>query len=122
MATQVVDVRSDRLVVLVSKAEKAAFSERAQASGMTVSEFVRTAAERYSEPTQPEQRLMSELLTVLEEANAKTDVALARLRATEARVAAFDEDAYRAKVEAELAARTDLNWSAMAVQLGLGRA
>lgn len=122
MATQMVDVRSDRLVVLVSKAEKAALSERAQASGMTVSEFIRTAAERYSEPTEAEQRLMSELLTMLEQANVKTDAALARLQATEARVAAFDEDAYRAKVEAELAARTDLDWSAMAMQLGIGRA
>lgn len=122
MATQAADVRSDRLVVLVSKAEKAALAERAQARGMSVSDYVRTAAERYSEPSEAEQQLMKDLLATLEEANHRTDTALARLTATEARVAAFDEDGYRANVATELAARTDLNWSAMAAQLGLERA
>lgn len=122
MATQAAEVRSDRLVVLVSKAEKAAMSKRAQASGMSVSDYVRTAAERYSEPSELEQALMKDLVAALEEANAKTDASLARLEATRARAAAFDEEAYRAKVRDELAARTDLNWAAMAAQMGLKRA
>lgn len=59
---------------------------------------------------------------MLEEANVRTDASLARLAETEARVAAFDEDAYRAKVRAELEARDDLDWAAMVADLGLGRA
>ena len=122
MATQAADVRGDRVVVLVSKAEKTALAQRAQSAGMTVSDFVRTAAERYSEPTAVERELMRELLLALEEANAKTDASLARLKNTEERVATFDEAAYRAKVRADLEARNDLDWEAMAAELGLGRA
>ena len=64
---------------------------------------------------------MAELLAMLQEANARTDASLARLAETQARAAAFDEGAYRAKVRAELEARDDLDWSAMAAELGLGR-
>ena len=122
MATQAAEVRSDRLVVLVSKAEKSALAERARTAGMTVSDFVRTAAEGYSEPSPAERDLMRELLHLLEEANAKTDASLARLKETEARAAAFDEDAYREQVRAELEARDDINWTAIAEELGLARA
>lgn len=122
MATQAADTRTERMVVLVTAAEKRRIVDNARAASMTLSDYVRTAAERYAEPTDAERRLMAELLTMLEEANARTDASLARLAETEARAAAFDEEAYRAKVRAELEARDDLDWSAMAAELGLGRA
>lgn len=122
MATQVLDTRKERMVVLVSAAEKRRISESARAASMTLSDYVRTAAERYVEPSDAERRLMAELLAMLEEANARTDASLARLAETEARAAAFDEDAFRAKARAELEARNDLDWSAVATELGYGRA
>jgi hypothetical protein len=56
---------------------------------------------------------MRDLLTQLEVANAHTDSAMAALEATRAAAAAFDENAYRAKVREELLARTDIDWSAL---------
>lgn len=122
MATQLSEARTERMVFLVSAVEKQQIAENARAASMTLSDYMRTAAERYSEPTDAERRLMAELLSMLEEANARTDASLARLVETEERVASFDEEAYRARVRAELEARDDLNWSAMAAELGLGRA
>lgn len=122
MATQLSGARTERMVFLVSAAEKRQIAENARAASMTLSDYMRVAAERYAEPTDAERQMMSDLLATLEEANARTDESLARLAETQARAAAFDEEAYRAKVRAELEARDDLDWSGMAVVLGLGRA
>lgn len=122
MAAQALDPRTERMVVLVSAAEKRRIAENARAASMTMSDYMRTAAERYTEPTDAERRLLAELLAMLQEANARTDASLARLAETQARALAFDEDAYRAKVRAELEARDDLDWSAIAAELGLSRA
>lgn len=122
MATQLSGPRTERMVFLVSPVEKHRIAENARAASMTLSDFMRTAAESYAEPTDAERRLLADLVTMLEEANARTDAALARLEETQARAAAFDEDAYRAKVRAEFEARDDLDWSAIADELGLGRA
>lgn len=123
MATQALAVRGGRphrLVVLVSDQEKTKITAQARAAKMSVSDFMRTAAERLEEPTEAEKRLLRELVRTLEEANASTDEALARLEETVAEAAAFDEDAYRAKIEAELLARDDIDWDALADRLGLG--
>lgn len=55
--------------------------------------------------------VMRLLLGLLEEANLKTDVTLARLLETEAHVQAFDESIYRAKIRTELEESTEINWS-----------
>lgn len=125
MATQiaqVTDVRSNRVVVLVSPAEKQRIAADAAAADMSISDFMRTAAEGFTEPTAAERRLMRDLLRTLEEANARTDASLARLMETQARAAAFDEDAYREQVRAEMETREDIDWAAIAGELGLGRA
>ena len=122
MATQALAVkggRSNRLVVLVNDEEKARIATQARAAKMSVSDYMRSAAERLEEPTEAEKRLLRELVQMLEEANASTDAALARLEETAAAAAAFDEDAYRAKIEAELLARDDIDWDAFAENLGL---
>ena len=113
MATQLQHPRSTRLVVLVSPAEKQRIADSAAAADMTVSDYMRTAAERYSEPSEAEQMLMRELLTQLEAANASTEKAFAALESEQSRAASFDEQAYRAKVRAELLARTDVDWDAL---------
>lgn len=103
--------------MLVSPAEKRQIAANAEAADMSVSDFMRTAAERYTEPTPAEQALMRDLLTQLEVANARTDAAMAGLEAARAAAAAFDEDAYRAKVREELLARTDIDWNALSAML-----
>src|SRR3546814_11313446 len=84
MATAV-DTRNNRVVVLVSDAEKRRIAANARAADLSVSDYMRRAAERYSEPTDAERALMKDLLVELERANAATDAALVRLEATEAR-------------------------------------
>jgi hypothetical protein len=113
MATQLQHPRSTRLVVLVSPAEKQRIADSAAAADMTVSDYMRTAAERYSEPSEAEQMLMRELLTQLEAANASTEKAFAALETEQARAATFDEAAYRATVRQQLLARTDVDWDAL---------
>jgi hypothetical protein len=113
MATQLQHPRSSRLVVLVSPAEKQRIADSAAAADMTVSDYMRTAAERYSEPSEAEQMLMRELLVQLEAANASTEKAFAALEAQQVRAETFDEDAYRAQVREELLARTDIDWDAL---------
>lgn len=121
MATQALAVRggrSHRLVVLVDDDEKARITAQARAASMSVSEYLRMAGELFEQPTETEQRLLRELVQNLEEANAKSDATLARLEETAAAAAAFDEDAYRAKIEAELLARDDIDWDVLAERLG----
>ena len=113
MATQLSDPRSSRVVVLVSPSEKRRIAANAEAADMSVSDFMRTAAERYSEPTPAEQALMRDLLAQLEIANARTEMAMAELDAARTAADAFDEEAYRAKIREELLARTDLDWDAL---------
>jgi len=120
MATQISDPRSSRVVVLVSPAEKRRIAANAAAVEMTLSDFMRTAAERWAEPSDAEQALMHDLLAQLEAANARSDAAQAALDATEQRALAFDEDAYRAQVREELLARTDIDWDALSAALARG--
>jgi hypothetical protein len=117
---QAVDVRNTRVVVLVSDVEKRRISANARAADMSVSDFMRTAAERYSEPTTAETLLMRDLLCQLEQANAATEASLAKLSETAARAASFDEAGYRAKARAALEARTDIDWDRVAAFLNLG--
>ena len=118
MATQLSDPRSSRVVVLVSPSEKRRIAANAEAADMSVSDFMRTAAERYSEPTPAEQALMRDLLAQLELANARTEAAMAGLDAARTAAAAFDEEAYRAQIREELLARTDVDWDALSAVLG----
>lgn len=124
MATQALAVRGgrpNRLVVLVNDEERARIIDRARAASMSVSDYLRTAGELFEQPTESEKRLLHDLLEELKEANAKSDASLAKLEATAERAAAFDEDAYRAKVEAELLARDDIEWDALADLFGTAR-
>src|SRR3546814_7981356 len=65
MATAV-DTRNNRVVVLVSDAEKRRIAANARAADLSVSDYMRRAAERYSEPTDAERALMKDLLVELD--------------------------------------------------------
>ncbi len=118
MATQAADLRSDRVVVLVSPAEKRRIAADAKAVDMSVSDFMRTAAQRYFEPTEAEAALFKDLLVELERANERTDASFKALMAQAERSRNWDEAAYKAKVRAELEARTDIDWDKVAEFLG----
>lgn len=117
MATQLPQTRSSRVVVLVSPEEKRRISANAEAADMTVSDFMRTAAERYTEPTEAETALMRDLLAQLEQANARTDEAFAQLETARTAAAQFDEDAYRAQVREQLLADSSIDWDALSTAL-----
>lgn len=112
--------RVHRLVVLVNDDEKAHIKARAQAVSMSVSDYLRTAGELFELPTEAEKQMLKELVQTLTEANAKSDATLARLEETAAAAAAFDEDAYREKVRAELLA-SEIDWQAVGARLGFVR-
>jgi len=120
MATQAAEVRNNRVVVLVSEAEKRRIASNARAADMSVSDFMRRAAERYTEPTDAEQALMRDLLAQLEQANISTRAALENLEETESRAASFDEAAYRAEIVRQLEGQ-DINWAEVAERLGLAK-
>jgi hypothetical protein len=113
MATQLSDPRSSRVVVLVSPSEKLRIAANAAAADMSISDFMRTAAERYSEPSEAEIVLLRDLLAQVETGRARVDRAWEALETVERRAAALDEDRYRAEVRAELLARTDIDWDAL---------
>ncbi|WP_448664738.1 plasmid mobilization protein [Sphingomonas sp. CJ20] len=117
MATQLRETRSTRVVVLVSPEEKRQIAANAEAADMSMSDFMRTAAERYTEPTDAEQALIGDLLAQLESANARTEAALARLEAARAVADDFDEDRYRAQVREELLADDAIDWDALSSAL-----
>ncbi len=117
MATQLPETRSSRVVVLVSPEEKRRISANAEAADMTVSDFMRTAAERYTEPTDAERALMRDLLAQLEQANARTEVAFAQLEEARTAAAAFDEDRYRTQVRAQLLADSSIDWDTLSTAL-----
>lgn len=117
MATQLPETRSSRVVVLVSPEEKRRISANAEAADMTVSDFMRTAAERYTEPTEAEMALMRDLLAQLEAANARTDAAFAQLDHARTAAAQFDEDAYRAQMREQLLADASIDWDALSTAL-----
>lgn len=118
MATQLVETRTSRLVVLVSPTEKREIVENARAVEMSVGDFMRTAARRRGEPTEAEALLLKDLLADLERANERTRVAFEELQAQRERSRRFDEQAYKEQVRAELEARTDIDWDRVAEFLG----
>jgi len=117
MATQFPERRSSRLVVLVSAAEKLRIAANAAASGVSVSDYMRNAAERYSEWNDVE-TLLRDLLVQVESGRARFDEAWEALEASERRAAAFDEEGCRDQVRGQLLARTDLDWAAVGNLLG----
>lgn len=118
MATQVAETRTSRLVVLVSPTEKREIADNARAVEMSVSDFVRTAAQRYAEPTETEALLLKDLLADLERANERTQVAFEEMEVQREHFRQFDEQAYKEKVRAELEARSDIDWDRIVDFLG----
>lgn len=118
MATQAVDVRSDRLVVLVSKAEKSALAERARSAGMTVSDFVRAAAEQFEFERELPGDFEAEVLRQIEQIKARMATTFADLDAYLAQRREPDTDAIRANTITQMEA-LDVDWDDVRSRLGL---
>lgn len=101
MATQLKErpqTRSERLVVLVSPREKRAIEQNAREGGMSLSDFVRTAAQNYGEPTSEERAELEQLFEEMRAADARSDATLVRLEELEKRAKAYDADAHKAEL------------------------
>jgi hypothetical protein len=125
MATQLKpdfrETRSERLVVLVSPTEKRAIAARARDAKLSVSDFVRASAQNDQAPTDAEKAMLQDVFAELAALNAYTDTAMARLEATNARGRAYDEQAHKARLEAEWTRDGVVDWPAIrAVFSGAG--
>lgn len=104
------ETRSERLVVLVSPTEKRRIEAAAKDAQMSLSDFVRGAAQNYADPSAAERAIIEELLKVINDGAERTDRALAKLEATNARAAAFDEAAYKRDLEAKWTKNGEPDW------------
>ena len=118
MATQAADVRSDRVVVLMSPAEKVTLSARAKAKGLTVSDYVRAAAERFDAEEDLPHDFKEELLRQIEQIKARMAATFADLDAYLAQRREPDPDKIRAQAIAEAEA-IDIDWDEVRTRLGL---
>lgn len=87
-----------RIPVLVTDAQKARIAKKAKASGLTMGEFLRRAADSYS-PREDEELLeglVKQVLKTTEKANLAIDDALAFVAASQERIAKIEADAGKA--------------------------
>lgn len=110
-------MKTDRMTLLISPADKAAIVARAASLDMSVSELVRQAALDYD----PEEAaLLAELEIILPELNAIADRIEARRDQWQAEDAAraakwahIRSPEYRAQIRAELVADDSIDWDAV---------
>jgi hypothetical protein len=117
MATHSVDVRNDRLVVLLSKREKTDLTARAKSAAMSVSDYVRTATERFEFEEELPEELGAEIIRQIDEVKARMQATFDDLDAYMATRPKQDPEAIRAEVFAELE-RADIDWSEVRARLG----
>ena len=109
-------MKTERLVLLVTLKDKTALTERANALGISVSELVRQAAADY-DPDEAAAR--AEVEAYMPEFNATVDSLhqsfermIAKLGATEQRLAEMDTPEYRARVRQTLLDDPTIDWDA----------
>ncbi|CAN5335782.1 hypothetical protein BH10PSE13_BH10PSE13_06460 [soil metagenome] len=117
MATQPVESRSERVVVLMTATEKRDVVDKARTLGLSIGEYMRLAAE-FGAMTSSERAELEALTTELQAMNESLAESFARLEETSQRE--IDEDGLRVKVRAELEVM-DIDWAGVADRLGLTR-
>lgn len=118
MATQLADPLNDRLVVLISKADKTRLMARAKAAGLSLSDYVRAAAERFEIEEELPKDFEAELLRQIEQIRKRMQAALDDLDAYLAERREPDRAAIRAKTFAELE-QLEIDWDEVRAVLGL---
>lgn len=110
-------MKTDRLTLLITPADKAAIAARADALGLPVSEFVRRASAAY-DPDEEDARaelqaFMPEFRETVDEIHATFERMIARLDDTERRLQEMDTPAYRDQVRRDLASDPTIDWEAV---------
>ncbi|WP_375428762.1 hypothetical protein [uncultured Sphingomonas sp.] len=118
MATRSVDIRNDRLVVLLSKGEKMVLMARAKSAAMSVSDYVRTATERFEFEEEMPEDIGAEIMRQIDEVKARMQATFDDLDAYIAARPKRDPETIRAEVFAELE-QADIDWDEVRVRLGL---
>jgi hypothetical protein len=67
---------TERIPILVTKADKAKFSRKAKASGLSISEFARTAMDRYDPADEDEHEALGRMLEHIKQGTAEAEKAL----------------------------------------------
>lgn len=110
-------MKTDRLTLLISPADKAAINARAESLGISVSELVRQAALDY-DPDEAAAReeleaFMPEFNAMVGSIHASLDRMINTLEEGERRRAAMDTPEYREQVRQELLADPTIDWQAL---------
>ena len=107
-------MKTDRLTLLISPADKAAINARATSLGMSVSELVRQAALDYDPEIDDEQEKLEALLGEIEAALDRIDVNIDAMTADaedhRAEMARLASPEYREQVRCEVLADPTINW------------
>ena len=118
MTVQSNERRSEQVIIFMTPEEKRAATDMARQTGMTLAEFVRCAIEECGPDTVAARTEMADLIARLHDLNERNRLAL---EATERRLATLlDDEAIRARHRAAFEAM-ELDWTAVAKQLGLAR-
>ncbi len=111
-------MKTDRLTLLVSPADKAAIVARAEQLGISVSELVRQAALGYDPDDIEAKHALESMLPEFSAAISRMDAAFDRMiergEAHEARMAHLQSSDYREQVRARLAADPAIDWDRIA--------
>lgn len=107
-------MKTDRLTLLISPAEKAAINARAETLGVSVSELVRRAALDYDPDEAAARAELEALLPQVTDSVARIHATFDRIEANSARhreeLAYLRSDEYRAKLQQDVWADPRLDW------------
>ncbi len=108
-------MKTDRLTLLISPADKAAINARASSLGISVSELVRKAALDYDPEMGTEQQKLEALLSELEAALDRIDTNIDAMQ-TEAEIHRIEmqrmaSPEYREQVRQDILADQSINWA-----------
>ena len=107
-------MKTDRLTLLISPADKAAINARAELLGISVSELVRKAAMEY-DPAEAEARaeveaLLPEFSATVGQIHASFARMIERLDEGERKREAMETDAFRDEVRQQILANPEIDW------------
>jgi hypothetical protein len=117
-------MKTDRLTLLISPADKAAINARAELLGVSVSELVRTAALDYEPELKDEKAQLEALLGEIEFALGRIDdnldAMIAGAETHRQEMAYLASDEYREKVRQQILADPNIDWQGLRQLVGSG--
>jgi hypothetical protein len=115
-------MKTERMTLLISPADKAAITARAEGLGLSVSELMRTAALDFDPEIDDKQAqleaLLGEIEAALDRIDANIDMMGVEAKAHSAEMLRLASPEYREQVRREVLADPSINWAAMGTFLG----